>query len=254
MFRSFLTVVTLKHLEAPTIRGDVARLCNAQLPFSDLPSCHPVTSQAAQDKTRQKTSRNETTSSLEISWQMPGSVAADVSWQLRGLFGLCKELLGGKAQSFKSEKWWDLDNLQHLPPPLEHSPTLRNSNNTKQYNTYIQQSTRQSTKQSRKNIPRSTVQKQTSKNDNTEQPTNSNKGKQQTQANKAPPSSTTYLLQLTQQNPNNKIQNPQRYGKSGVAWGRLRQLKAFYTFIRPLATSSKLLQTTVTGDHLTVDP
>ena len=88
--------------------------------------------------------------SLEISWEMPSSVAANVSWQLFGLFGLCKELLGGKAQNFKGETCWDLDDLQHLPPPLEHSPTLQNSNNTKQYNTYIPQSTRQSTKQSSK--------------------------------------------------------------------------------------------------------
>ena len=61
------SVVTLKYLEAPTIRRDVARLFNEQPLLSDLPSCHPVTSQAAQDKTRQKTSRNETTLRLEIS-------------------------------------------------------------------------------------------------------------------------------------------------------------------------------------------
>jgi len=40
--------------------------------------------------------------------------------------------------------------FMHLPPLLEHSPTLQNSNNTKQYNTYIPQATRQSTKESSK--------------------------------------------------------------------------------------------------------
>ena len=88
-----------------------------------------------------KTSRNETTLRLEISWEMPRSVAAVViTFQLFGLFGPCKELLGGKAYSIS----------MHLPPPLEHSPTLQNSNNTKQYNTYIPQSKRQSTKHSSK--------------------------------------------------------------------------------------------------------
>ena len=81
------------------MRGDVARLPNDQRLFSDLPSCHPVTSHAAH--------RNETTLRLEISWEMPRSVAAGVSSQLCGPFGLCKELLGGKAQSFKGEKWWE---------------------------------------------------------------------------------------------------------------------------------------------------
>ena len=90
------------------------------------------------------------------------------------------------SRARRGETWITYSIFMHLPPPLEHSPTRQNSNNTKQYNTYI---------------PQSTIQKQTSKKNNTEQPTNSNKGKQQTQANKAPLSSTTYLLQLTQQNP-----------------------------------------------------
>ena len=50
----FNSCVILKHLEAPTMRTDGARLFNQQPIFSDLPSCHPMTSQAAQEKTIKK--------------------------------------------------------------------------------------------------------------------------------------------------------------------------------------------------------
>ena len=114
----------------------------------------------------------------------------------------------------------DLDNLHHLTP--KHLPTLQNSNKTKQYNTYIAQSTIQSTKQSSKtktyhNQRYKSKQAKTTIQHSLQTATKAN-NKLKTQADKAPPSSTTYLLQLTQQNPNNKIiQNPKpkRYEKPG---------------------------------------
>ena len=182
--------VTLEHLEAPTIRGDVARLFNAQ-PVSDLPSCHPMTSQAAhRGKTRKKrveTKRLRALKSPERCHVPLLQMSAGSSSASSALARSSWEAKRKASRMRRGETWITCSISMHLPPPLEHSPTLQNSNNTKQHNTHIPQSTRQSTKQSSKKHTTINDTKANKQKQQYRTAYRQHKGRQQTQADKAPP-------------------------------------------------------------------